>query len=676
MKIYREMMCIFITFLLVPLVSGGALAGTNDPNALAGACQLAESTLTNYYNVTGVIQLGGGFFIDAPNHASRGYLEKYTPFPVGLLADVNIGLTSKDGLSYYKFGMSNPGFADQDFYFQAGKLGVYNVALEYDQLQNIYCTANPNINEIGILVQRLRFNADYQPTPDTDIFVEDQWLKRTGSQPTTGNGGPSSAYGFTAEALEPIDYTQNDGTVGAELDRKLYQFRMAYSISTFHDDALFNDNGLATGFVSLPPTNVAQYITGEGGWNLPAYRTRLTSSFSYGWLSDNAPVFNDAGAEVFSGANLSAATVSGYVSGVTQVCEPLTLRYSYRAYDFDNENPNNPILLAAFGTTPTDRALLAAEQYSWLQQTVTGSAQYKLNEMAAMDFAYTYQSTDRTMDQGDTSTNSPQVGIRLFPCGWLNLIANYAYSDREGSDFLTPLTSGLPLTYKFYAGDDKRNTVNFIAELFPVNNVTFSFNFSFYNDDFQNSGYGLLSDHGWSPGADVSWTPCDRVSLSLGYDHQEDSTKELATLYSGTNPPGEILQGLVTGDAGPVLLTSDSYDTITLSALIKLIPERLNWKTSASYSYSSSDFHTQSMPNLNESFANLNSFLTYKINEHWGCKVGYIFEIFQMTKAYQQLYLTGVTSTGASTNQSLNTLDGFYQNATAHVVEGFLQYRF
>lgn len=672
MKIYRQVLVIFFAVLLIPLTRAGALADTGDPNAFDSACRCAETALSSYFDVSGVVELGGGFFIDAPNHADRGYLEKYTPFPVGLLADADVALTSKDGLTYYRFGMSNPGFADQDFFFKTGKIGVYNVALEYDQLQNIYCTANPNITEIGILLQRLQFSADYEPTPDVDIFVEDQWLKRTGVQPSTANGGPTSAYSFLAEQLEPINYTQNDGMIGAELDRKLYQFRVAYSMSTFHDDDLFNDNGTTTGFVSLMPNNFAQFITAEGAWNLPAYRTRLSSSFTYGWLSENAPVYNDAGDQQFSGAGLSASTVSGYFSGVTHVCDPLTLTYSYRAYDFDNQNLNNPILSAAFGTTPTDMALLASEQYSWLRQTVTGGAQYKLNDLAALDFTYAYQEVNRTLDQGDTSTNSPQVGVRLFPCAWLNLIANYAYSDRQGSDFLTPLTSGLPLTYKFYAGDDKQNKVNFISEFFPTNNVTFSFNFSFYNDDYENSGYGLLSDHGWAPGADVSWTPCDRVSLTFGYDHQEDSTKELASVVSTI--AGQ--EALVTGDAGPILITSDSYDTVTASAVVKLIPDKLTWKTSASYSYSSSDFHNLSMPNLNESFVDLNSFLTYRINEHWSCKTGYILEIFQMTKAYQQLYLTGVSSTGALTNQSLNTLDGFYKNATANVVEAFLQYRF
>ena len=86
----------------------------------------------------------------------------------------------------------------------------------------------------------------------------------------------------------------------------------------------------------------------------------------------------------------------------------------------------------------------------------------------------------------------------------------------------------IPLTYKSYSGSLIRNNFNFIAEMYPVNNVTSSFNFSIYNDNFTDSTYGIQSDRGWSGGADVSWRPHDRVALSLGYDHQQLQTRRLA----------------------------------------------------------------------------------------------------------------------------------------------------
>ena len=170
----------------------------------------------------------------------------------------------------------------------------------------------------------------------------------------------------------------------------------------------------------------------------------------------------------------------------------------------------------------------------------------------------------------------------------------------------------------------------------------------------------------------MSWTPTDRVALSLGYDHQEDITKERVE-----NQPALVGGGTafspVYFDYGPLVSTLDAYDTFTVRADIKLIPDKLKLTTGASYSFSSSHFDNPQMTHLNEAFADINAGLSYKFNEHWSCRALYRLEIFNMTKAYQDFFLNGTPS---PTNQNLNTLDGFYRNATANVFEGFVQYKF
>ena len=298
--------------------------------------------------------------------------------------------------------------------------------------------------------------------------------------------------------------------------------------------------------------------------------------------------------------------------------------------------------------------------------------------MLAFNVGYSWKGVSRTEGQGNTSSHSPQVGIKLAPTDWLSLLTNYTLTTRSGYNnlaFLREAGEGaVPLTYKSYSGSLIRNNFNFIAELYPVNNVTTSFNFSIYNDNFTDSTFGIQSDRGWSVGADVSWRPHDRVALSLGYDHQQLQTKTLATV----NPIfGET--ALIGGDTGPTLTTSDSYDTFVARADIKLIPKKLYLTTRGSYSFSNSNFHNNLMTNLNEYYADINTFLTYKFNEHWACRAGYIFQIFHMSNEYGTLYLRGINSaTGApgTSNQPYNTLDGFYRNATAHLVQGFVQYTF
>jgi len=678
MKIKREIRVVFLAVMFITLTCAGGYAEMN----------------VGDYSLAGYISLGGGWLSDQPRHMNRGYLKEYLPFPEGFLAETDLSLKRKDGLEYYRFQMSHPGLRDESFLLQIGKIGVYHAQIEYDQLQHLYCTVNPFNNEIGILLQRLRFSGYYSLTPELDIFAEDQFLRRTGWQPATNNTGPGNPYNFTTY-LRPINYKQNDMRVGVEYDQpqendkqSVFQGRVSYHLSTFDNgqaDTLSRQLPVGTTiFTSLPPSNMANYVTAEGALNLKSYMTRITGSFSYGWLSQNDYVFESttgAGppatvAGRFDGlAGLGASTVAVNIAGVTRPIAPLTLRYSYNAYNFENNNLPNNILTTAF--SGTNQPLLNLEQYSYLRQGVNLGGDYRVNSMLAFTVGYAWQGVDRTNGQGRTSSNSPQVGLRLSPTDWLSLNANYAYVSRIGSNFLVMQSAaapGLPLTYKFYSGNLNRNTCNFIAEVYPVNNVTCSFNFSIYNDNFLDSTFGIQSDRGWSTGADLSWRPHDRVALSLGYDHQQLQTKELA-VFNTAGINGQA--GLVTGDAGPTLTTSDSYDTFIARADIKLIPDKLNLTTSASYSIAHSNFNNSIMPNLNEYYADIRTFLTYKFNEHWACRAGYIFEAFGMSKAYQTLYLQGITAAGApGVNQSLNTLDGFYTNATAHVVQAFLQYRF
>ena len=125
------------------------------------------------------------------------------------------------------------------------------------------------------------------------------------------------------------------------------------------------------------------------------------------------------------------------------------------------------------------------------------------------------------------------------------------------------------------------------------------------------------------------------------------------------------------------MTTSDSYDTFFARADFKLIPKKLNLTSRASYSLANSNFNNSIMTNLNEYYADARTYLTYQFNEHWACRAGYIFQVFGMSNDYGKLFVQGITAAGApGVNQSFNTLNGFFNSATAHVVQGFLQYKF
>ncbi len=674
MKFKREIRIVFLAVMIITLSCPGGFAELN----------------VGDYTLGGYVSVGGGWLSDAPRNMDRGYLKQYIPFPQGFLAETDVELQSKEGLDYYRFRMSHPGLRDQDYLVQVGKIGLFHAEIEFDQLQHLYCTVNPFATSIGILVQRLRFKGYYNLTPEITIFAENDWLRRTGFQAASNNTGPGNPYNFTT-FLRPINYNQNDMRAGVEYaqpteQKSIFQGRMSYHLSTFDNgnpDFLGRQPpvGAAT-YDSLPGSNMANYVTAEGALNLKSYLTRISGSLSYGWLSQNDQVFDSntaAGppptlAGRYNGlAGLGANTFTADIAGLTRPIDQLALRYSYRAYNYDDNNTGNQILRTAFGD---NQSLLQAEHYSYFRQGVNLGADYRVNSMVAVTAGYTWKGDSRTEGQGNTSSHSPQVGIRLSPTDWMNLTANYAYTTRTGSNFLAFVQEAgavdVPLTYKFNVGNLNRNNFLFIAEVYPTNTVNCSVNFSIYNDNFTDSSFGIQSDRGWSLGADVGWRPHDRVALSLGYDHQQLQTKELATV----NPIlGET--ALIVGDEGPTLTTSDSYDTFFARADIKLIPKKLNLTSRASYSFANSIFHNSTMNNLHEYYADINTFLTYRFNEHWACRVGYTYQVFGMSNAYGRMFTVGQLATGAAgADQRFNTLDGFFRNASASVVQGFLQYKF
>ena len=595
--------------------------------------------------------------------------------------------------------MSYLGARNQDYLLQAGKLGVFHAEIEYDTMQNLYCSVNPFNNSIGILVQRLRISGWYSPTrmPELTLFVENDLLRRTGWQPSSINAGPGNPYNFTSGALRPINYTQNDLRTGVEYDQEkqtdqqsVFQGRVSYHLSTF-DNGQNNFLGRtapvgANAYMTEPPSNSANYLTAEGALNLESfYKTRITGSLTYGWLSQNDYVIdsntgtNNAGNPTSAGrfrgeAGLGATTFNAYISGVTRPSAPLTVKYSYSAYNYENNNATGQLFQAAFGD---NQNLLQAEQYNYFRQAANFGVDYRVNNWMCFNVGYTWQGVSRTDAQGRSVSNIPQVGIKLLPADWLSLMANYTLTARTGHNsvnFIPEAGNDIPMTYKFYTGSLLRNNANFIAEVYPVNNVSFSFNYSIYNDNFTDSTFGIQSDRGWSAGADVSWRPHDRLAFSLGYDHQQLQVRELALIGTLLGESATII-----GDEGPTLTTSDSYDTFVAKADIKLIPNKLKLTVRGSYSFATSNFHNPSMPILNENYADVRTFLTYQFNEHWAIRGGYIFQSFGMSNKYGEMWTRGITAAGVNGtqfNQMLNTLGGYYRDGTANLVQAFLQYKF
>ena len=132
-------------------------------------------------------------------------------------------------------------------------------------------------------------------------------------------------------------------------------------------------------------------------------------------------------------AGLGASTFTAHIAGVTRPIAPLALRYSYNAYRYgDTNNMSNQVLSTAFGGIDNPNLLTAPCIIRASRQGVNLGADYRVNNMLAFNVGYSWKGFNRTDGQGNSSSHSPQVGLKLTATDWLSLLTNYTLTIRNG----------------------------------------------------------------------------------------------------------------------------------------------------------------------------------------------------------------------------------------------------
>jgi len=598
------------------------------------------------YKLGGSVELGGRFFIEKPSRLGRGYFELYRDYPEGFVLErLNLELANKDMSQFFQVMVTEPGEKDQNFLFRGSRVGVWDLEFEWDQLQHLYSTISPYIDEVRTQWETARVAFTYTPKPEIDISSEYKWISKFGNIPK----GAKERGEFSSDPfLERIDYTQHEFNTGIELAQPNYQFRVGYNLSIFENDnkslALFSN---PSDLLSLPPDNMANYVTAGGGVNLP-YRSRITGAFSYGWLvQDSAVIPNDS--PISGSSNLEVNTLTGFISAVSRPINPLTVKGYYRIYDF-HDNANDTLVSALGGDS------LRSLHYPFMRQTASADAKWTFPIPVSIDVEYKYDQMNRDYNNGDTTEHTPKVALKATPFNWLNLIGTYSHSIRDGSGYISPSFTAEEIALsKFYAADREQDRVDFVAEIMPLNNLTFSVNYGLANDSYDRNPFGLLSDKRWSAGIDVAWNPISRLSLNAGYMHEQFRTRERADLNS-----------FIDIDPGPILLTNDYFDTVCVGMDLVIIPEKLDFNSRYSYSFADTDFNNSNLPPLKDTISRFESYFRYRFTKNISAKVGYIFEQFSISGDYSRYTFP----------DDSYDLDGYYKPYTAHMILGMLQYRF
>jgi hypothetical protein len=293
-----------------------------------------------------------------------------------------------------------------------------------------------------------------------------------------------------------------------------------------------------------------------------------------------------------------------------------------------------------------------------------------------------------------------KAAVDLTPLDWLlarltyrpsfrrisayNTFAHLAHTVVEELEVADIAQSQSPLLRKFDEGERDRQRIDLLLQLMPIDALTATFTAGWRNDDYLRSPLGLQKATTWSAGADVTWTPLERLSVAGGYVREVI----VQTQRSRSRP----VTGTTTFDFADfnwIADNTDTIDTFHLGVTTTVVPRVLDWTLGGSYSYALGRVETrnpavptsgsaaqnatataQPFPAFEDSLLRLDTALKYHFGKVWTASLGYAFESFQKNDWRTDRlnpFIPGVTSIWLGNDA---------RNYAAHIVTATLGYRF
>ena len=658
--------------------------------------------------VEGNVETGWRFFVDEPPESRQAKWEEYRDFPGGpFLGELHLRIFRPDESYSTEIRGSKWGQQDQEFSLRSGRLGLWEFGFDWDQIPHVFSTnarmlatetsrgvftlpsprpplaaynSGRDLDEISTRWDTARLSFRLTPTPDLELKAEYTRTKKDGDRPM------SQAFGFNfIEVLEPIDQTIHDARLQLAIAREQWQLQFGYTFSLFQnaENALISDNPFqatdtatasASGRTSLPPDNVAHTFTLAGGANLPWWRTRVTSNFSYSFRLQNDdflpntrnPLILAAGGSDLvlpqKGLNGDIQIFLFNLNLTSRPLPPLTLSAKYRLYDYNDASDVITFLAEVETDTTLVREARRAGRWSYRKQNADIDARWRIVQPVAFTLGAGWEGWHRNehREVPDSDELFGKAVLDVTPLDWLMVKAKYTPSFRRISNYNTrahqehtvaeeeALASGGQsfLLRKFDEAERYRHRVDLLIPLTPTDTLTVTPTAGYRYDDYIDSTTGLQQETSWSAGMDITWMPHERVSLAAGYMYESIFQKQRSR-----SRPVRTVAGEPTAFDFPdfdwISVNTDTIDTFHASAKAALIPKVLDWTFGASYSYAlgrietrnpvaptsgtaAEDFSAQAkpMPAFTDELIRLETALAYHFLKNWTAKLGYVFESF------------------------------------------------
>ncbi len=527
------------------------------------------------------------------------------------------------------------------------------------------------------------------------------------------------------------------------------------------DNPLQNTNTTtisSQGRFTMDPSNQAHNVFLTGGISLPL-RTRITGKFSYGWRLQDDPfvqhTINPVQLALTPGspgspcpgittatclqlpkssldADIRTTLVTFNVSS-RPFALPLTLSGGYRYFDYDDQTQEivfDAHVVRDLGAIVVDTGVNAP--FSYTKHNANLNAGYQLLSNLNLRLGYEWERWNRNPDHREAENSDEhtlKTSLDYTPLDWLMVRAAYrrgwrsvdeyrpqaheahVVQDVENEVFALSAQGQSVLGRKFDEADRTRDRVELLASVTPMEALNFTVTYSLLHDDYDKarcqqstasispcpqdtSPLGLNESTGWSLAGDLAYSPFKWLSLFVNYTREEFRYDQLSRSRPVT---GTTTFDFVTFDWRSV--NTDTIDTYGVGADVSLIPNRLNFKLT--WSFSEADTIIRSfnpvtptsanapgstaaqlntaialnLPTDNTNLHTLIAALRYKLTKNWSLKGEYRWEQFRETNFQTDtINLTGLAGLPATTDVFLGAK--FVQDYDAHIGAITLRYSF
>ncbi len=485
-----------------------------------------------------------------------------------------------------------------------------------NRLNAAYATAD--IGDPQVQRKDLALNMDLVALDPFSLRVEFAGEKQEGTRPLFGSFNLNNAM----ELFEPVNNETFDMKFIAEYAKKAYFLNATYYFQNFNNkvDTLTFDNpfrvddafgGPSNGRLDLAPDNNYQNISLSGSYMDLPFRTRLSGTAAWGWMSQDDALIpfttNTALAppllpvDYANPASLPARKADVKVNTALYQfalsSNPLAYMHvkgKFRYYSYDNQTdqlalPNgyvNADSLPVIGTLPNPISTLPSSYNTSKADLDVG---FDVWDQTRLNLTYTYNLTKRTNREVDRQNdNIYGASIDSNPIDWLGLRLAYDRTETDINDYVYDIylkggqdLQQLPALRKYDQADVSRDRLRFSTNLYPTDQLTFGGSFVYGRDKFSDSPYGLTSNKYYSFSLDAGYALTDRLDLNAFYVYEKYKNEQIAQGQFDANNDGllTVTDWLAEGQ--------DEINTFGLGVKYALIPSRLDFDLS--YSFTKTD---------------------------------------------------------------------------------------